>query len=163
MPTDLVAFKPDGILAPDIVLYAMVPPGEVTIDIWLDGLASRVQMMLDQKKWFKKRAANKACELLNLPPCEDLNDFGRYIIGYNSSFKKVILASTTKGETPFPAIVTEQDEEAFKGIQVGSLEGWAELASLVVSGMLLSGSQRHNEYAINKQYFSSKKTRVRTI
>jgi hypothetical protein len=154
----LVAFKPDGILAPAIVLYAMVPPGEVTIDIWLNGLASRVQMMLDRKKWFKKRAANKACELLNLPPCEDLNNFGRHIISDNSSFKEMILASITKGESPFPAIVKEQDEEAFEGIQVGSLEGWAGLASLVVSGILLSGSKRHNEYAINKQYFSSKNT-----
>ena len=139
---NLVAFYPKGILSPRRVLYAMVPLGEVTMDIWLDCLANRVQEMLDRKKWFKRRLANKVCKLLHRPPCEDLENFGEHIIGYESSFKTVITYSIGKKEKPFPAIVTENDVEVFEDIQVTSLDVWAGLAYLVTSGTLLSDSRR---------------------
>ena len=154
----LLAWCPEGILSPNRVLYAMVPPGEVTMDIWLDCLANRIQMMLDRKKWFKRRLANKVCKILEWPPCEDLENFGRYIIEYkNGRFKRVITGSILKGKKPFPAMVTEQDDEVYEDIQVTSLEGWAGLASLVTGGILLSDRiHRHIERPINKQYFASK-------
>lgn len=161
--SDLVAFCPQGILSPRSVLYARVPPGEVTIDIWLDCLSNRIQELLDRKKWFKRRIANKVCKILERPPCEDLENFGKHIIDYQSRFKKVITASITDvKEQPFPAIVTEEDQEVLEDMKTTTLEGWAGLASLVTSGLLLSDYGRHMERPINKHYFASK-TKDRSI
>ena len=153
----LLAWCPEGILSPNRALYAMVPPGEVTMDIWLDCLASRVQEMLDRKRWCKRRLANKVCKILERPPCEDLESFGKYIIEYQSRFKKVIAASITdKKQQPFPAIVIEEDQEVLEDMKATTLESWAGLASLVTSGLLLNDYCRHMERPINKQYFASK-------
>ena len=155
--SQVLAWYPKGILSPQSVLYAKVPPGGVTMDIWLNCLANRVQEMLDRKKWFKRRLANKVCKMLERPPCKDLENFGKYIIEYQSRFKKAIIASRiNKKEQPFPATVTEQDLEVLEDMKVTTLEGWAGLASLVTSGLLLSDHSRHMEYPINKQYFASK-------
>ncbi len=151
----LVAFKPQGILAPERVLYAMVPLGEVTLDLWLDCLAHRLQIMLNRRKWFKRSYANKICKVMGFPFCDDLNQFGKYLIEYKSIFKESIKCSFDNGKNPFPVIVMEQDDKVFEDIQIVNLETWAGLAHLVTSGILLSDSKRYMDYAINKEYFSN--------
>ena len=152
-----VAYLPKGISAPQRILYAMVPLGEVTMDIWLDCLASRVQEMLDRKKWFKRRLANKVCKLLNRPLCDDLNSFGKYIIEYESRLKNYITATIDrrKRPLPFPIIVTENDEKAYIDIQVCDLVTWAGLLKLLLSGRL-SDYHMQMQYGLNKYYFDSK-------
>ena len=152
-----VAYLPKGISAPQRILYAMVPLGEVTMDIWLDCLASRVQEMLDRKKWFKRRLANKVCKLLNRPLCDDLNSFGKYIIEYESRLKNYITATIDKRKRPlpFPIIVTENDEKVYKDIQVCDLVTWAGLLKLLLSGRL-SDYHMQMQYGLNKYYFDSK-------
>jgi hypothetical protein len=153
----IVAYCPKGIPAPQRVLYAMVPLGEVTMDIWLECLASRVQEMLNRKKWFKKRLANKVCKLLNRPPCDDLEIFGKYIIEYNSQLKNYITGSIDrrKRPLPFPIIVTENDEEVYKDMQVCDLLTWAGLLELLLSGRL-GGYHVQMNYGLNKYYFANK-------
>jgi hypothetical protein len=152
-----VAYLPKGIPAPDRILHAMVPVGEVTMDIWLDCLASRVQEMLDRKKWFKRSLANKACKRLNYPPCEDLSNFGRHIIYYDPRFKNVVMALIDKSRRPlpFPVLVTEQDEKAYEDIKVCDLETWVGLFALFLSGRL-SYHHMQMHYGLNKYYFENK-------
>ena len=135
-----VGFFPEGILVNNGIIYAMVPPGEVTMELWLECLADRVQMMLDSKIWFKRslpnkifkswlkrRLANKICKQLDFPRCRDLNQFGHHIIAYESIFKNYIIASFDKGMNPFPQIAIEQDEGFFDGVH-DDLQVWAILA-----------------------------------
>jgi hypothetical protein len=154
---NLVAYCPKGISAPQRMLYAIVPLGEVTMDIWLDCLASRVQEMLDRKRWFKRRLANKVCKLLNRPPCDDLEFFGKYIIKYDSRLKNYITGSIDKRKRPlsFPVTVTENDENVYKDMQVCDLVTWAGLLKLHFSGRL-SNYHMQMQYGLNKYYFANK-------
>ena len=124
----LLAYNPTEVIAVKGLLYVMVPPGEVTMDILLDCLADRVQKLLDQKKWFKRRLANKVCKRLGLPRCRNLNKFGRHIIMYESIFENYITASFKQGMNPFPTFVIQQDEEVFEYIQFIDLDLWAHSA-----------------------------------
>jgi len=148
-----VAYLPRGISAPNRLLHAMVPVGEVTMDMWLECLANRVQEMLDRKKWFKRRLANKVCKLLNRPPCDDLESFGNYIIEYESRLKNYITATIDKRRRPlpFPIVVSDHDDKAYQDIQVCDLETWAGLLKLVLSGRL-SYNHMQMHYGLNAYY-----------
>lgn len=150
-----VAYLPKGIHVPHRILYAMVPVGEVSMQIWLDCISERVQKMLERKRWFRRRYANKICKKLSIPPCSDLENFGKYIINYQSEFERWVIAFIGQGQIPFPAIVLEQDDDVFEDIQVVNLGIWAGLVSLMTSGILLNDTLRFADYAINKQFFES--------
>jgi hypothetical protein len=159
-----VAYYPKELTLPRRILYVMVPKGEVTMDIWLDCLIDRVQMMFERKRWFRRRYANKICKILRIPACEDLDNLGRYIInyksdytiGFNSDFERWINAFLPRKKL-FPKLVMEQDEEVYKDIQDTDLETWAGLVRLMTSGRLSYDHDLHKEYGLNKYFFENNK------
>lgn len=134
------AFCPKGILAPSALISVMVPEGEVNINVWLDAMSARVQLMLS-KKLFKNRAAKKACKALRLPPCENLDKFGEHIVKSESGMINWINASVI-GDDPFSAYVTEDDTDALLALESNDLEIWVGNAQFVASGVLLSDRLR---------------------
>ena len=110
-----------------------------------------------QKEQVKRRLPNIVSKLLNRPPCDDLNSFGKFIIEYESRLKNYITATIDgrKRPLPFPIIVTENDEKVYIDIQVCDLVTWAGLLKLLLSGRL-SDYQMQMQYGLNKYYFDSK-------
>ncbi len=128
----LVAWSPQGYLAPMELLAAKVPAGQITKRQWWEALADRVTQMAieagpEMTAW--------ACRVLDLPETDDPTEAGEFLVMGNLNLRTHLNCAILDGE-PFPATATEQ-QEARAAIEETDLETWTDLAASMVSASSL--------------------------
>lgn len=140
-----VAYYPKGILAPIGLLAVMVPVGEVTQNIWLDALSTRVCNMVKLES-DPVEASNWACKELDCPPCDNPRQLGQFLVEHNLNLQTWINSSIINDEDPFSAYATADNPKALKAIQSTSLKTWVRQAKKLMTGEALESYMRSHNY-----------------
>lgn len=125
----LVAWSPEGYLAPTTLLAVMLPPGPVTERQWWEALADRVTKMAVEAG---PEATLQACRDLGLPETNNPKEAGQFLVLGNLNLRTHLNCAVID-EDPFPATVGERDQEAHEIIKETDLETWVESALSLVS------------------------------
>lgn len=125
-PVKLIAWCPPG--ADPHLTGVMVPQGSVvTQSLWWDALADRVtELVLGDPD--PEEAAKWACRALGVPGAESPNQAGQSLVEGNWELRQNLYLSMAAYEDPFPALVSEESEEARSAIADTDLELWINLA-----------------------------------
>jgi len=145
MGYELVAFSPSGILAPIRLLAVMVPVGEVTQNIWLDALSTRVCNMVKLESE-PVEVAKWACKELDCPPCDNPRQLGQFLVEHNLNLLIWINSSIISDEDPFSAYATTDNPKALKAIESTSLKTWVRQAKKLMTGEALESYIRSHNY-----------------
>lgn len=124
----MVAFYPQGILAPVELLAVRVPVGKVTYPIWIKALSDRILDMLDEEA-NPEESATWACNALKCPNCIEPNQLGQFIVEGNWNLLEQIKCSILVDDDPFSGYPTDDDLEALEAIKNTDLESWVNYAA----------------------------------
>ncbi len=128
----LVAWSPQGYLAPMELLAVMLPPGPVTKNQWLDALADRVSKMAVEAGI---EATEEACQVLDLAMPNEPEEAGQFLVLGNLNLRTHLNCAEIDKD-PFPATVSH-DQDAQEAIEETNLEMWTDLARAMVSASSL--------------------------
>ena len=106
----------------------MVPQGSiVTQAVWWSALADRVTelVMRDPQP---RQAADWACRALRVVVVDEPHEAGESLVECNWELRQSLYLSMAAYEDPFPALVSEESEEARSAIADTDLELWINLA-----------------------------------
>ncbi|MEI6025306.1 MAG: hypothetical protein WCT47_01265 [Betaproteobacteria bacterium] len=99
----------------------------MTQSLWWDALADRVtELVLGDPD--PEEAAKWACRALGVPGAESPNQAGQSLVEGNWELRQNLYLSMAAYEDPFPALVSEESEEARSAIADTDLELWINLA-----------------------------------
>jgi hypothetical protein len=127
-------FCPKGIEIPKIIKVVKLPLGIVTFDDWVNGISEKVQEMLLLER-NPRRVVNQICNLFNIPPCEELEQFGNYVVNSDTKFKSYI----KRFEEYFPIVFSEKnidpDDEDYYKVHI---KHWVDMASKLDMSQLMN-------------------------
>ena len=128
----LVAWSPQGYLAPMELLAAKVPEGQITERQWREALADRVPQMAieagpEMTAW--------ACRVLDLPETDDPKEAGEFLVLHNLNLRTHLDCAIIDKDL-FPATATA-DSDAMEAIEETDLAMWTDLAASMVSASSL--------------------------
>ncbi len=128
----LVAWSPEGYLAPTTLLAVMLPPGPVTERQWWEALADRVTKMAVEAGI---EATEEACQMLDLAMPNEPEEAGQFLVLGNLNLLTHLDCAVIDKE-PFPATVSH-NPDAQEAIEESDLMMWTELARIMVSASSL--------------------------
>ena len=124
-----VPWYPEEMSAPLELTSCRVPKGRINQKEWVQALSDRVTD-LAKKEPKPLRSANLACQKLDLPQVENVNQLGDALVKYNLNLITNLNVSQEKDQ--FPAQV-KPNPLAAKALNETNLESWVELALSQVS------------------------------
>ena len=129
----LVAWYPN-LSAPLELTSVLLPEGKIKYRDWLLALSDRVSdLALKEKDPLK--AANEACQALNLPFVDEANQLGQSLVQGNLNLQTYLSLAELE-DNPYQK--SEEKPEAKKALEEVSLAEWVNLAASQVSESSLS-------------------------
>jgi hypothetical protein len=125
-----LAWYPKEMIAPPELTAVMLPKGEVSDKDWIEALSDRVSDLAMQES-DPLKAAQQACLALELPLVDEANQLGDCVVKENLNLRTNLSCQKTKD--PFPANLSESNQEALQAIKQTNLAQWVELAKSAVS------------------------------
>ena len=125
----LVAWAPDGYAVSIELLAVKIKPGQVSERLWLEALSDRLGELAEKEG---ERVTNKACHALGVACTENLLQTGQLLVLNNLNLRTHINLAILD-ESPWPAIVTENDPEIQEILANQTLLDWVDHAKALVS------------------------------